>query len=147
MLKRLQDHRTIVYVAANLPHSSLVQMLNKEGVNTHKMFFIDCVSTSSEPHEDNVFVATSPLNLTSTAIAITESLKQIKGKKILFFDSLNAFVFTGNEPLLIRRFSNFLISRAEAFGADQVIFTLTDPKGDVRTQLEYIVNEVKRYGA
>jgi len=83
-----------IYVSLNKTQKSTENILNKNKINTNKLFFIDCV-TSEKTREDVLHIAPDQLDLLSSAI--NTFIKDIKGKKFLVVDALSTLLIYNDE--------------------------------------------------
>ena len=83
-----------IYVSLNKTQKSTENILNKNKINTNKIFFIDCV-TSEKTREDVLHIAPDQLDLLSSAI--NTFIKDIKGKKFLILDALSTLLIYNDE--------------------------------------------------
>jgi len=97
-----------------------------------------------KPKEVNncVFI-NSPQNLTAISIAVNEAIKSMKGKRMLFFDSLSILMIY-NDASTLGKFSNFLLNKMRASDVDTVMIALeSDTSKDIVKQIGSIADEVK----
>lgn len=147
IFKKEVKGRPTIYVTTNKPYSHLVESFQKAKVSTNKIFFIDCISrevgeAGKEP--PNALFIDAPQNLTAMSIAISESVKHLRGEKMLFFDSLSTLLLY-HDANAIGRFSNFLINKMRLSGVDTIILALeSDMTKEVLKKIETIADEVRR---
>jgi len=116
-----------VYITINQPYESITRILKDNGINTGKMFFIDCITKSiggkAERHRNCLYIA-SPSGLTELGIAINQSLQMMKGvKKFLFMDALSTLMIY-NSAGTIARFSHFIMSRVRLLGLTGIFVSI-----------------------
>ena len=92
----LQSLNTIpgIYVSINKTQKSTEEILEKNRIDTRKIFFIDCVTT--EKTRDDV-LHIQPQNLDLLSTAIKEFIKDIKGEKFLVIDALSTLLIYNDE--------------------------------------------------
>lgn len=83
-----------IYVSLNKTQKSTESLLKKTGVDTDKMFFIDCVTTE-KTRDDVLHVEPDQLGLLSTAI--NSFIKGIDGEKFLVIDALSTLLIYNSE--------------------------------------------------
>lgn len=83
-----------IYVSLNKTQKSTENILKKAGVNTDKLFFIDCV-TEEKTKDDVLHISPDQLDLLSTAIG--SFIKDIKGQKFLVIDALSTLLIYNSE--------------------------------------------------
>ena len=148
-LVKAAERKNIVYVTTNKPYNFVMNAFKKKGINTDKIFFIDCISSQAKEkatYAKNCVFINSPQNLTALSIAVSEAVKSIKGSKILFLDSLGVLLIY-NDANTVGKFSNFLLSKMRMNDVDAVMLALeSDAEKDVVKQIESVVDEVKKSG-
>ena len=78
-----------LFVSFNRPYALVKKELEKAGVDTENVFFVDCVSSATgEQRSDNVLFLNSPSNLTGLSIGITQFIEAIPGDKFILIDTL-----------------------------------------------------------
>lgn len=147
LLKKDVKGKSIVYVTTNKPYKFIVNTFRKKGVNPDKIFFIDCISKHIKENIEelaNCVFIESPQNLTAISIAVNESLKNMKGKKVLFFDSLSVLLIY-NDSNTVGKFSNFLLNKMRTLDVETIVLALESDAGkDVIKQIESFADEVKK---
>ena len=78
-----------VYVSLNKTQKSTEEMLTAAGIDTSRMFFIDCVTT--EQLRDDV-LHVKPEDLDTLSLAIASFIKDIPGEKFLAIDALSTLL-------------------------------------------------------
>lgn len=147
-LKKDSLGKNVIYVTTNKPYSVLNSTFKAKGVKTNKFFFIDCISEhlhekTPQDLENCVFIE-SPQSLTSISIAISEAVKHIEGKKILFLDSLSVMLIY-NDTNTLGKFSSFLLNKMRASDVDAIVLALaSDSDSKIIKQIESIVDEVRK---
>jgi hypothetical protein len=126
-----------IYITVNKPYNTLVKLLKDNGIDTDKIFFIDCISRTvslpkglNMPEEkikeaDNCLYIASPSRLTELGIALSQALSAMKTyeDKFLFLDSLSTLLIY-NELPTIARFVHFLATRLRLFGLVGIIMSM-----------------------
>lgn len=112
----------LLYVSLNKPHDIVKQAFEKIGIDTSKIFFIDCLAKSSSltPTQTHVVHVENPAELTSLEIAISEFLDKIEGEKSVVIDALATLLIYNNEELTIK-FAKSVLHKAQE--SRVVIFT------------------------
>ena len=88
-----------IYVSLNKTQESTENLLKKSGINTKKLFFIDCV-TSKKTREDVLHISPNELELLSTAIK--SFIDDIRGDKFLVIDALSTLLIYNSENEVAR---------------------------------------------
>jgi len=114
--------KPVLYVSLNKPHDAVRTILEKQGIVTKKIFFIDCLAQPSGqvPPSQNVIHIESPADLTSLEIAISEFLEKIKGEKSVLIDALATLLIYNSEELTIK-FTKSVLEKSQ--DSRTVIFT------------------------
>jgi len=114
--------KPVLYVSLNKPHDTVKAALEKQGIATQKIFFVDCLAQPSgkPPRDDNVIHVESPADLTSLEIAIAEFLEKIQGEKSVLVDALATLLIYNSEELTIK-FTKSILEKSQ--DSRTVIFT------------------------
>lgn len=83
-----------IYVSLNKTQKSVEGLLQKAGIKTKNIFFIDC-ATGEQTRKDVLHI--SPRDLDKIKYAIRTFIKEIPGKKSLLIDSLSTFLIYNSE--------------------------------------------------
>jgi len=117
IVKELMNKDTsCLYITLNQPYSRMLHLLKKKGIDTKKVFFIDCITKSSSGNaeeNDNVYYIDAPENLTDLDISINEGIESIDGKKILFFDALSTLMIY-NKPGPFAKFVHSVMTKIKS---------------------------------
>ena len=119
-----------IYITVNRPFSTLVNIMEKKGIDTDKIFFIDCITKmipsprgislvprkKFEVKKNCIFIP-SPARLTEIGLALSEALSGMKHPKtkFLYLDSLSTLSIY-NDLSTIAKFVHFLTTRIRLFG-------------------------------
>lgn len=128
LLKRLANMRCdIIYVTVNRPYQSLVSLLDNNGIDTERMFFIDAITESvggkAERTENCLYVG-SPSRLTDLGIGFEEAIKSLgETEKYLFFDSLSTLAIYNNVQT-VTQFGHFLTVRLRLHNVKGVLMAV-----------------------
>jgi len=116
-----------LYITVNQPYKRLVQILNERGVDTSRMFFIDCISRMAggkSKREKNVLFIASPSGLTEIGIAVSQVIESFPDKKkYLYMDALSTLIIY-NTAGSIAKFSHFLMSKIKILGLSGVFIAV-----------------------
>jgi|TARA_B100001971_G_C18248206_1_gene576013 archaellum biogenesis ATPase FlaH len=121
-----------IYVSLNKTQKSAENALNKAGINTKNLFFIDCVTSQETKRDDVLHIAPNELNLLSSAIH--DFIKDIKGKEFLIIDSL-ATLLIYNEENKVAKFVKKITEFASQHDTEVIAFS---PK----TKGEELLNKI-----
>ncbi len=84
----------IIYVSLNKTQKSVEKILKDEGINTSKIFFIDCV-TNEKSRDDVMHII--PTDLEKLRFVIDSFIKEISGQKLLLIDALSTLLIYNSE--------------------------------------------------
>lgn len=143
---RVSNGTHLIYVTAGKPYADLVGLFEGNGIDTSKIFFVDCITkhlSMPSPEADNCLFLDNPIDLTEMSIAINTIIKKLPSPKALLLDSLSTLFIYNNENL-VGRFSNFLINRLRSYKVDTV-FTVLESDADKKaiSIIKLLVDEVK----
>lgn len=83
-----------IYVSLNKTQKSVEEILNKNGIKTNKLFFIDCM-TQEKIRDDVLHIP--PRELDKLSYAINVFINEIQGKKFLILDALSTLLIYNDE--------------------------------------------------
>jgi hypothetical protein len=143
IVKSLQkDHDAGVIITVNQPYPVLEKILEKNGVKTDSLYFIDCISKTagggSEKSKKCLYV-NSPSDLTELSIAIMQALESFGDKKkFVFIDSLATFLMY-NSAGTLSKFSHFLITKISLMDVSGIFMSVEEEMD------EKLINELKSF--
>jgi len=142
-----------IYITVNRPFSTLMDIMEKHGIDTEKIFFIDCITKmipapkgislvpqkKFEVKKNCIFIP-SPARLTEIGLALSEALAGMKNpkNKFLYLDSLSTLSIY-NDLTTIAKFVHFLTTRVRLFGVVGLIMCVEKKMDD---KLFNILSEV-----
>ena len=114
-----------VYVTISRPYRYLSKEMQKRGIKTENIIFIDCISSMAGEHgSENCVLVENPAALEEVSMHISSSLSKIKsGEKFLIMDSISTLLIY-NSLNSVKEFSMFLINKLGLEGVDGVLVTL-----------------------
>ncbi|MDI6737431.1 MAG: ATPase domain-containing protein [Nanoarchaeota archaeon] len=116
-----------VYVTLNKPYENMKILLEKSGVDTRKIIFIDAVSKTTGgkiTKTKNCLYMGNPENLSDLSIAMDQAVRALPGKeKFLFFDSLSTLLVYSSIPT-VAQFIHFLATKMRAWKVKGIIISL-----------------------
>lgn len=136
--------KTGVYITINKPYSTLISLMKDKGIDTKKIFFIDCVTRKGN-NSDNVIFLDSPSRLTAIGVALDPVFKSSKFS-FIFMDSLDSLVVYNGEEVVIK-FIRHLMEKARESNIKGIIISLKEnadklATGDLSLICDKIINLV-----
>ncbi len=133
-----------VYVTISRPYSVLRKIMEKNNINTDKLFFIDCITKTfgSEKEDKKCLFLENPQNLTNIAIAIDEIMSAIPSKnKSLFVDPMGTLLIH-NRTETVSKFLHVLTGKLRVLNLNGVLLA-TEKELDLEftDQLEQFVDK------
>ncbi|PKK81804.1 MAG: hypothetical protein CVT47_00510 [Thermoplasmata archaeon HGW-Thermoplasmata-2] len=109
VMEGLKDEKG-VYINASRPYEVFSPLLEKKGINTENIFFIDCISNivGIPAQAKNVRYIPTPTMLELITIYLENALKENPGFVIL--DSISALTIYNSERAMLE-FLHFIVSR------------------------------------
>jgi KaiC/GvpD/RAD55 family RecA-like ATPase len=133
-----------VYVTLSRPYSVLIKILEKNNINTDKLFFIDCITKTigTENEEKKCLFLENPQNLTNITIAIEEIISTIPSKnKSLFVDPLSTLLIY-NQAETVSKFLHFLTGKIRILNLNGVLLsTEKEHDSEFADQMEQFVDK------
>jgi len=129
LVKHLTQKKNIpgVYVTLNKPFEVMKSTLEKGGVDTRMIIFIDAVTETSEKNVSktkNCLFIGNPENLSDISMAMDQAVRALPGNdKFLFFDSLSTLLVYNNVGT-VARFIHFLAGKMRAWKVKGIIISL-----------------------
>ena len=130
ILKALADDNNKlpgVYITVNKPYTAMERLLEKEGVDTKRIYFIDCVTKMSGGGTGggkNVFFLDTPQNLPGLGVAMSEAITVMgEGDKFLLMDSLSTLLIYHSVGT-VAKFSHFLTARMRTWGLKGILMAV-----------------------
>jgi archaellum biogenesis ATPase FlaH len=128
---RMFKNKVGIYVSLNKTQKSTEELLQKSGVDTSRLFFIDCVS-KEKMHEDVLHISPEDLDMLSTAIQTF--IKDIPGEKFMIIDALSTLLIYNNE----NKVAKFVQEITEYASENKVYVVAFSPK----TKGEELLNKI-----
>ena len=137
----------VLVITTNQLHDMLTRNYEKNGIPMDKIYFVDAVTKYAMGRDPlpvkNCRFVNHPANLTDIGIAVTETLKELQGKKVcMLLDSVNSMlIYLSSQN--ITRFIHFVTNRLRLLNFTGIFLAVEkglDP--DVLTQLTTFVDEV-----
>ncbi len=129
----LQDENTFgLYIALNVPHTTVERKIKKLGGDPSKLFFIDCITASIKPVEerDNVIYLDSP-QLVLLEGAIRHGLRMLQGERnFVYIESVSTFLAYNSYQSFIK-FLRTITNEIRLYGLVGIIFMLDKELEDV----------------
>ena len=122
-----------IYLSLNKTQASIEKILQGSGIDTKKLFFIDCV-TSEKKKEDVLHIHPTQLELLTTAIK--SFIQEIQGEKFLLIDALSTLLIYNNP----NKVAQFVKEITEFASANYVTVIAFSPKTKGEELLEKIFN-------
>lgn len=132
-----------IYVCLNRPYKTVKKYLEKKGLKTDKIFFIDCITSSLDKAEEseNVLHIQSPSDLTGLNIAISEFSEKIPGKKFLLIDALASLLIYNTENLVVK-FVKLILEDVPESGLKAVMLTPATKGGELINKVSLFFDKV-----
>jgi hypothetical protein len=122
-----------IYVSLNKPHTTVESMLLRAGIDTKRIYFIDCVTKLAHKTltkwDEHVIYAQGPHDLKSDGTipaAINKFVYSAPGEKFLIIDALRT-LFIYNEPDVVSAFIHSTLALTAAHDVKMIVLTR---KGD-----------------
>ncbi len=130
---------TGIYISLNKTQKSIEDILSKRGVDTSRLFFIDCV-TSEKTRDDVLHIPPNDLDLLHTSIE--SFLKEIKSKKIILIDAISTLLIY-NDVKNVAQFVKRVTELASKTGEDIIAFSPQTKGEDLLNKIYNFFDEVK----
>jgi len=125
VLRVIQD-KPVIYIALIKPYVSILPRLEGDGIETDKIFFVDCVTEFAggdvSEKQGNVIFIHEPTDLTNITITVTQFFEKIPGKKYILIDALRILTIYNTEDV-VSRFMQSILEKASRNDAKVVAMT------------------------
>ncbi len=114
-----------LYIALNIPHSTVEKKIKKYGADPSKIFFVDCITSSIKPvgTAENVIYLDSP-NLVLLEGTMKHALKVLKGERnFVYIESISTLLAYNSYQAFIR-FLRTVTNEIRLYGLVGIIFML-----------------------
>ncbi len=119
------DNTQGLYVALNIPHTSVEKRIRKMGADPSKLFFVDCITASIKTPEErnNVIYLNEPSAMLLEG-AIRHGLKVLEGERnFVYIESISTFLAYNTYQSFIR-FLRMITNEIRLYGLVGIIFML-----------------------
>lgn len=137
-VKELKDSVGVI-VLLDKPTIYFKKALEKEKINLDKIFFIDCVSKTSEIEES---ICISPDNLEELEITISEFIKDIKRKIYVLIDTLSILLIYNSESKVANFIKNLITLISKNSNVDLLAFSVKTKGEDLLNNISMFFDEV-----
>jgi hypothetical protein len=145
IVKYLSEKNDIgIIVSANRPYTNLLSIYQQNNIDTSKMFIIDCLSKSQHANkpDENVMFIDNLSALTDISLSIDEKMRNMDGKKFIFFDSLTTMLIH-NQPYTLARFIHNILTKMRLKNVGGVIVSLYDNSHrEIRAEIAQLCDKV-----
>jgi len=134
IIKQLTKEQTPgVYVTLSKPYETIFETMQKKGIDTRLIIFIDAVTKTAGGElrkEENCLYIGSPERLSDISIAMDQAVTALpSAKRFLFFDSLSILLIY-SQPKTVARFIHFLAGKMRVWKVKGIIISLRREKDD-----------------
>lgn len=147
LCKRLaEDYGAIGYVTLNKSYRALGEVLEREGIDTAKFYFLDSITPKvlrTGPTDRCTYIKSiEDLNAFSDILLNTIKLKDIE---VLVFDSVSSFLIFVDEKGVMKFFA-YLLPFLERLGVDAALIVLEDDlQNPAVKQIQMGVNTIEDF--
>lgn len=118
-----------IYITFNRPYSTLKEAVEKQGIDSSKLFFIDLITETAggkveRGAGERCFYVSSPKNLTELSILMEQAMLRLpRERRFVFIDSISTMLIY-NDPDTVLRFVHSLTGKMRLLGITGIIFLL-----------------------
>ena len=132
-----------VYVTLNKPYGVLVKNLEKAGISSDSLFFVDGITNvpSTEEGTDHACLG-SGIDLSNLCIGISRAIGKMKDANFLLLDSLSTLLIY-NDSKSVSKFAHLLTEKMRRWGTQGCLLTVEmNAEKDVVAQLAPFCDKV-----
>ena len=132
-----------IYVSLNKPFAVLSKALDKAGVHTGSLFFVDAITNVPSASEGPVASCLgSGVGLSNLCIGISKAISRFSEDKFLLLDSLSTLLIY-NDAKAVAKFSHLLTEKMRRWGISGSLLTVEmNAERDVVSQLAPFCDKV-----
>lgn len=132
-----------IYVSLNKPYAVLSKNLDKAGVQTGSLFFVDAITNVPSANESpEAACLGSGIDLSNLCIGISKAVSRFSEEKFLFLDSLSTLLIY-NDPRAVAKFAHLLTEKMRRWGTSGSLLTVEmNAERDVVSQLAPFCDKV-----
>lgn len=136
----------VIYISATIPSKSISNVLDVYGIDSKKIFFVDCIShimmSSTASSERTVFVE-SPTMLETIMLKAQYILnKYVIGGSVIVIDSVNSLAIH-NDIKILSEFLHLFVTYLRSRGAYFVILSMKEQaSSEINNILNFVSDEI-----
>jgi hypothetical protein len=136
---------TGIILSSSRPYSNLINIYQKNNVDTNKLMIIDCVSKSQGGKivgNKNALFTDNASALTQISLHIGELIKSVNGQKYLYIDSLTTMLIH-NQARIFASFIHSILTKLRMSNVNGLMFSIS--KGideEVRNEIAQLCDKV-----
>ncbi len=134
-----------IVISASRPYNNLMSLYSKSGIDTKKVYIIDCVTkASSERLEEagNVVYLDSVSDLTTMSLALNAMVESIRGGKAVFLDSISTMLIY-NRPDIFAKFIHVMLTKLRVSGVGGILISSESANNrEVRAEIVQLCDRV-----
>ena len=141
----MKEGFTGIVLSASRPCKNLFSIYEDKGIETEKLFILDTVCKSQSkktPEFDNVIHLNNAASLTDISISFTEIMKNIKGDKFFFLDSINTMLIH-NDAKVFTKFIHSIMTRMRMNDVGGILMSIeNNTDKDVRAEIAQLCDKI-----
>jgi len=146
IIKHLIDNGSVgIILSASRPYNNLLNLYEKNGIDTSKILFIDCISKSQKidlAQQGNVIYHNAVSDLTNISLSIRKTLDKIPGEKFVFIDSITTMLIHNN-PEIFTRFVHGMITKLRLEGVSGFLISIEEESDNmIRSSIAELCDKV-----
>jgi len=132
-----------IYVSLNKPYAVLSKNLDKAGISSASLFFVDAITNVPSPKEDpEATCLGSGVDLSNLCIGISKAVSRFSEDKFLFLDSLSTLLIY-NDQKAVAKFAHLLTEKMRRWNTSGSLLTVEmNSEKDVVSQLAPFCDKV-----
>jgi len=136
----------VIYISATIPSKSISTVLDVYGVDSKKIFFVDCIShimMSSTAYSERTVFVESPTMLETIMLKAQYILnKYVTGGSVIVIDSVNSLAIH-NDMKILSEFLHLFVTYLRSRGAYFVILSMKEQSNnEISNILNFVSDEI-----
>ncbi|MGC8663886.1 MAG: hypothetical protein ACP5SF_05330 [Thermoplasmata archaeon] len=136
----------IIYISATIPSKSISAVLDVYGIDSKKIFFVDCIShimMSSTTYSERIVFVESPTMLETIMLKAEYILnKYVMKNSLIIIDSINSLAIH-NDMKILSEFLHLFVTYLRSRGAYFIILSMKEQSNDeISNILNFVSDEI-----
>ncbi len=139
-----RGYRGIV-ISANRPYQNLIDIYNQSGIDTKKIYVVDCISKAygvDLEDAENVVYVQNVASLTDLSVSLNKMIGEVDGKRFIFIDSITTMLIH-NRPEVFVKFIHSILTKMRIHKISGLLLSLeTETDTEIKAEILQLCDKV-----